>query len=139
MANSALASASRAQQTADGAQRAAASAQATANEARSLALSSLDDLYCETLTINQTDTGSCPANFRLMSCNQTRYTHRSGGLSFLREINDQTCRFNAQVLEMKVRCCTVAQNRPASYAPPVSRAPAPIRPTRNSGSSVQFP
>lgn len=111
IASSALNAAGRAQTTADAAQVTASSAQATANEARSLALSSIDDLHCETLTINQTNTGSCPANYRLMSCTQSRYTHRSGGLSILRDINDQTCRFNDRVLEMKVRCCTVAQNQ----------------------------
>lgn len=119
MASSAISAASRAQASAD-------SAQATANEARSIAstaLASIDDLHCETRTINKTDTGSCPANFRLMSCSQTRYTTRAGGLSFLREINDQTCRFNSRVLEMKVRCCTVAQNRrQVTYSTPTSRA-----------------
>lgn len=133
IASSALSAAGRAQASAD-------SAQATANEARSIAstaLASIDDLHCETLTINKTDTGTCPANFRLMSCSQTRYTHRAGGLSFLREINDETCRFNSRVLEMKVRCCTVAQNRrQITYSTPVSRAPN-VQPvattTRHSG------
>ena len=143
IANSALSAASRAQATADSAQRSAASAQTTANEARSLALSSLDDLHCETLTINKTDTGSCPADFRLMSCNQTRYTHRAGGLSFLREINDQTCRFNSRVLEMKVRCCTVAQERPrVTYTQPrpsTSRPSTPVaRPVTSSSPTVRF-
>lgn len=107
LANSAMTAAESAQSSAD-------SAQATADEAHSMArnaLANIDDLHCETLTINKTDTGSCPVDYRLMSCTQTRYTHRAGGLSFLREINDQTCRFNARVLEMKVRCCTVAANR----------------------------
>ena len=75
------------------------------------AASSIDNLYCETNTIQKTDTGSCPADFRLMSCTQTRYTTRAGGLSFLREINDESCRFNSRVLEMQVRCCTVASAR----------------------------
>ena len=140
MASSAVSASSRAQATADSAQLSAASAQATANEARSLALSSIDDLHCETQTINKTDTGTCPANFRLMSCTQTRYTHRAGGLSFLRDINDQSCRFNSRVLEMKVRCCTVAQNRQqASYSTPASTRTAlhtntgiePVRPTQS--------
>jgi len=115
IASSAMSAAERAQSTAD-------SAQATANEARSIALSSIDDLKCETRTINQTDTGSCPANYRLMSCSQTRYTTRAGGLSFLREIDNQTCRFNSRVLEMKVRCCTVAANngQQANYSTPAN-------------------
>jgi len=117
--------ASNAMSTAEGAMTAAKGAQATADDARAMAstaLSSIDDLKCETLTINQTDTGSCPANYRLMSCSQTRFTTRSGGLSFLREIDDQKCRFNARVLEMKVRCCTVADNKQqqASYSTPVT-------------------
>ena len=144
IASSALSAAGRAQATADSAQRSAASAQATANEARSLALSSLDDLHCETRTINQSDTGSCPVNFRLMSCTQTRYTHRAGGLSFLRDINDQTCRFNSKVLEMKVRCCTVAQNRQqAGYSTPNSSSTAlhtntAIEPARATRSGVTY-
>ena len=141
IADSAVAAAGKAQATADGAQRSADSAQATANEARSLALSSLDDLQCETLTINKTDTGTCPVNYRLMSCTQTRYTHRAGGLSFLREIDDQSCRFNSRVLEMKVRCCTVAQNQQqARYSGPSStrtslHTNAAVEPTRRSGVS----
>jgi len=116
---------SEARSMADTAMKAAENAQSTADHAMEMAqaaANTIDDLYCETRTIQQTDMGSCPANFRLMSCTQTRYTTRSGGLSFLREIDDQQCRFNARVLEMQVRCCTVASNRPssaASYATPV--------------------
>lgn len=117
MANTALSAASRAQTSAD-------RAQAVANDARSLAsaaLSNVDDLVCQTNTLNKTDTGTCPANYRLMSCTQTRYTTRAGGLSFLRDINDQSCRFNARVLEMKVQCCTVATNRQqTNYSTPVT-------------------
>ncbi len=108
MADSAMKAAERAQGTADHAMEMAEQAQAAA--------SSIDDLYCETNTIQKTNIGSCPANFRLMSCTQTRYTTRAGGLSFLREIDDEQCRFNARVLEMKVRCCTVASARPATTA-----------------------
>ena len=130
--------ASSAMSAAEGAQATANSAQATANEAHSMAsnaLSSIDDLHCETHTINKTDTGSCPVNYRLMSCSQTRYTHRAGGLSFLREINDQTCRFNARVLEMKVRCCTVAANRrQVTYTAPTSTA----RPVVTSRTGVSY-
>jgi len=80
------------------------------------ALASIDDLYCETQTIQQTNIGSCPVGLKLMSCTQTRYTFRAGGPSILREINDETCRFHDRVLEMKVRCCTVSTSRPATTA-----------------------
>lgn len=105
---------------ADAAMSAAESAQTSADEAKQMARaalaqsSAIDNLQCQTNTINQTDTGSCPANMRLMSCTQTRYTTRAGGLSFLREINDEQCRFNSRVLEMQVRCCTVASSSAAS-------------------------
>lgn len=108
LASSALGAAENAQSTADAAMVTAERAAAAA------AASTVDDLYCETKTIQKTDIGSCPANFRLMSCTQTRYTTRAGGLSFLREINDEQCRFNARVLEMQVRCCTVSSAAPAS-------------------------
>ncbi len=103
LADSAMSAAQGAQSTADAAMITAQRAEAAA--------SSIDNLYCETNTIQKTDTGSCPADFRLMSCTQTRYTTRAGGLSFLREINDESCRFNSRVLEMQVRCCTVASAR----------------------------
>jgi|GEM_PF-238060 len=141
IADSAVGAAAQAQSTAENALANANRAQSTADEARSLALSSLDDLHCETRTINKTDTGSCPANFRLMSCAQTRYTHRAGGLSFLREINDETCRFNSRVLEMKVRCCTVASNRrQVTYSRPVgtSTARPATTPVTSTHSEVQY-
>lgn len=110
---------SEARDIADSAMAAATGAQATADEAMvraDAALSAVDDLYCETQTIQQANTGSCPADFTLMSCTQTRYTYRAGGPSIIREINDETCRFHDRVLEMKVRCCTVSSNRPATAA-----------------------
>ena len=108
LASSAMSAAENAQSSADAAMATAQRAEAAAN--------SIDDLYCQTQTIQKTDTGSCPADFRLMSCTQTRYTTRAGGLSFLREIDDEKCRFNSRVLEMQVRCCTVSSNRPATSA-----------------------
>lgn len=114
MASDAMTSAKGAHARADDAMHMAEDALRAAN--------TLDNLYCETNTINKTNIGTCPANFRLMSCTQTRYTHRAGGLSFLREIDDEMCRFNERVLEMKVRCCTVASNRPVA-AQTVSRRP----------------
>lgn len=114
MADSAMKAAERAQGTADHAMEMAEQAAAAA--------STIDDLYCETKTIQKTDIGSCPANFRLMSCTQTRYTTRAGALSFLREIDDEQCRFNSRVLEMQVRCCTVASARPAPVSTSASLA-----------------
>lgn len=113
---------SEARDMADAAMSAAEGAQSTADEARQMAnaalarANALDNLTCETRTINQTDTGTCPANYRLMSCTQTRYTTRAGRLSFLREIDNEKCRFNSRVLEMQVRCCTIDTSRPASVS-----------------------
>lgn len=117
IASSANAAAYRAQETADRAQATANEAHAKANSA----LASIENLHCVTNTINKSKIGTCPANFKLVSCTQTRYTYRAGGLSFLREINDEKCRFNSQVLEMQVRCCTVASGtRAANYSTPVT-------------------
>ncbi|ACT58528.1 hypothetical protein [Hirschia baltica] len=79
-----------------------------AKSARSLASAALNkqsELACKTVTIQKSDTGSCEAGYTLMGCTQTRYTTRAGGLSFLREVNNKSCRFNSRVLEMQVRCC----------------------------------
>lgn len=101
----------------------AADAQGTAETALAMAEEASlreADLSCETRVIQQTNVGTCRAGYSLMSCTQTRYTTRAGGLSFLREINDQQCRFNSQVLEMHVRCCRAGEALPdqtASLAP----------------------
>lgn len=105
-----------ASQIADSALSAAANAQASADAAQSradeaLALASHlseKDLDCKTTTIQQSTTGTCEPGYTVMGCVQTRYTHRAGGLSFLRELNNEQCRFNSQVLEMQVRCCRAA-------------------------------
>ena len=105
-----------ARQIADSATAAAASAQASADaaqnradEAYSLAeYLSEKDLDCKTTTIQKSDTGTCEPGYTVMGCVQTRYTHRAGGLSFLRELNNEQCRFNSRVLEMQVRCCRAA-------------------------------
>lgn len=84
------------------------SAREEAKSARSLATAALNrqsELSCKTVTIQKSDTGSCDAGYTLMGCTQTRYTTRAGGLSFLREVNNKSCRFNSRVLEMQVRCC----------------------------------
>ncbi|MDJ0922732.1 MAG: hypothetical protein QNI84_16510 [Henriciella sp.] len=94
------------------AQASADAAQATADRALSLANSAMlkdEDLVCTTNTIRQSNIGTCQPGYKLMGCTQTRYTTRAGGLSFLREVNDEQCRFNSQVLEMQVRCCTTAE------------------------------
>ena len=70
------------------------------------------EVQCETRTIQNSDTGSCRPGYALTSCTQTRYTYRAGGMSILREINDEQCRFNSRVLEMQVRCCAVSGSAP---------------------------
>lgn len=101
---------------ADSAASAAAQAQATADAAMQRAeeaMAKTDEMVCETRTVQKTDTGTCRPGYTLTSCTQTRYTTRAGGLSFLREINDEKCRFNDRVLEMQVRCCNTASAAPA--------------------------
>lgn len=105
-----------AQKMANGAMIAAADAQETADAAMAranAAMSKRDDIVCETRTIQKTDTGTCRPGYTLTSCQQTRFTYRSGGPSILREINDQQCRFNDRVLEMQVRCCGIKDSVPA--------------------------
>ena len=104
LANNALSAATAAQTSADQAMSAANRAQGTADRAMSMALQD-DDLTCTTNTIQKTNIGTCQPGYTLMGCSQTRYTTRSGGLSFLREVNSERCRFNSRVLEMQVRCC----------------------------------
>lgn len=124
MANSATDAAAEAQASADAAQAQADAAMARADEAFA------KEVQCETRTIQQTDTGTCRQGYALTSCTQTRYTTRAGGLSFLREINDEQCRFNSRVLEMQVRCCSVSGTAPEpedelienDYVPAASQA-----------------
>ncbi|WP_300391803.1 hypothetical protein [Henriciella sp.] len=101
-----------ARSSANEANQAAASAQQSADEALARAdeALSMSDLDCMTNTINQSDTGTCPTGYTVMGCTQTRYTTRAGGLSFLRELDNDQCRFNSQVLEMDVRCCRRAKS-----------------------------
>lgn len=100
---------------ADSAMTAAEAADAKADEAMTMAsqISLKDQLSCTTRTLNKTDTGTCQAGETLMSCTQTRYTTRAGGLSFLREIDDEKCRYNSRVLEIQARCCTLADENGA--------------------------
>lgn len=102
MADSAVSAAEAAQASADAAQN-------RADEAYSLATHlSEKDLDCKTTTVQKSDTGTCEPGYTVMGCVQTRYTYRAGGLSFLRELNNEQCRFNSRVLEMQVRCCRAA-------------------------------
>lgn len=104
-----------------------------ADEALSVANAALareDDVYCETRTMNRTSVGTCSPGYKVVSCTQTRYTTRAGGLSFIREIDDEKCRFNSQVLEVQVRCCMAgASARPvqAPISQPVADKPADLR------------
>ncbi|MGH1422486.1 MAG: hypothetical protein ACRBEQ_11770 [Hyphomonas sp.] len=109
MANGAMIAAADAQASADAAQASANAAMARANDA----FSKRDDIVCETRTVQKTDTGTCRPGYTLTSCQQTRFTYRSGGPSILREINDDVCRFNDRVLEMQVRCCGIKDSVPA--------------------------
>lgn len=102
IANSAVSAAAAAQSSANAAQR-------RADQAYSLASSlSEKDLDCKTTTVQKSNIGTCEPGYTVMGCVQTRYTHRAGGLSFLRELNNEQCRFNSRVLEMQVRCCRAA-------------------------------
>ena len=111
IADAAQASADEAGQRADAAQRRADEAMSMANQALNAG-----DLDCMTNTVNQSDTGTCPDTYTVMGCTQTRYTTRAGGLSFLRELTNEQCRFNSQVLEMDVRCCRRASDTSAQQS-----------------------
>ncbi|MEP1142221.1 MAG: hypothetical protein ABJH52_00745 [Henriciella sp.] len=96
---------------ANAAQNSANAAQSRADQAYSLANAAYlaeKDLDCKTTTVQKSNTGTCEPGYTVMGCVQTRYTHRAGGLSFLRELNNEQCRFNSRVLEMQVRCCRSA-------------------------------
>lgn len=95
----------------------AARAQSTADQA----LARQDGVYCETRTLNRTDTGTCSAGYTLVGCAQSRYTTRSGGPTVMREMDDTHCRFATRVLEIKARCCMVG----AAAAPKEEVTPAP--------------
>ncbi len=102
-----------AQALASSANEAAVRAQASADAAMQRAEAAMEDpMVCETRTLQRTNTGTCREGYTLTSCTQTRFTYAAGGLSILREINDQQCRFNDRVLEMQVRCCGLASQVP---------------------------
>ena len=112
-ANDAQLSANFAQESADRANGLAAQAMQRAETA----LGTMDNLTCETRTIEKTNIGTCEPGYTLMSCAQSRFTYRAGGVSILREIDDKQCRFHDRVLEMKVRCCRTTESVKASTIP----------------------
>lgn len=104
-------------------------AQAAADNANAAVMAAVErPLNCETRTIQRTKVGSCSPGYKLVSCTQTRYTTRAGAPSIMRAVTDDSCRFQDQVLEVQVRCCTAAQTAtplPASeVAEPAQPAPA---------------
>jgi hypothetical protein len=114
-------------------------AQATADSA--LSMSSATELTCVTRTLRNQQVGTCDSGYTLTACTQTRYSTRAGGLSILREINDERCRFNTSVLEMQVRCCYAGPTPPPTTAPIAAppppqqewrEAPRPSRPPATS-------
>jgi len=99
-------------------------AQATADQAMTR------EITCVTRTLNRTRTGACDPGYTLTGCTQTRFTRRAGGMAILRSVNDTECRYNAQVLEVQVRCCAMGPNPPPAtmvrdQVPPEPQQPAP--------------
>ena len=112
---------------ADRALTAATGAQASADRANGLAaqamqraeaaLGKMENLTCETRTIQKTKVGTCEPGYTLMSCAQSRYTTRAGGPSIMRDIDDKQCRYHDRVLEIKVRCCKTTESTTATPIP----------------------
>ncbi|MEZ5994466.1 MAG: hypothetical protein R3C25_01795 [Hyphomonadaceae bacterium] len=108
-----------------------AEALGVANHAQQTADSAMArNVVCVTRTLNRTRTGSCDPGYTLTGCTQTRYTTRAGGMAILRSVNDTECRYNAQVLEVQVRCCAMGPNPPPATmvndtAPPAPETPQP--------------
>ena len=102
----------------------AAAAMARAEEAANRA----DQVVCETRTIQNSKIGTCRPGYTLTSCTQTRFTYRAGGMSIMREINDQQCRFQDKVLEMQVRCCTAASSGAEPQDELIKGTPDPVPP-----------
>lgn len=99
-------------------------AQSTADNA--LAMTTAAELTCVTRTLRNQQIGTCDPGYALTACTQTRYTTRAGGMSILRELSDERCRFNTQVLEMQVRCCYAGPTPPPSTS--TASAPGPRSP-----------
>jgi hypothetical protein len=86
------------------------------------------NVVCVTRTLNRTRAGTCDPGYTLAGCTQTRYTTRAGGMAILRSVNDTECRFNAQVLEVQVRCCAMGPNPPPATMVRETPQPAPQTP-----------
>lgn len=112
-----------ARSVADEALRLANGAQQTADRALQTAEKAIAEapMQCETKTINRTKVGSCSPGYKLVSCTQTRFTKRAGGMSILRGISDTECRYQDQVLEIQARCCMSGGATPVPQ--PVSTTP----------------
>lgn len=127
---------SQARQIADNALSRANSAQASADAAKAAADAAMTQaaFNCETKTVQRSKVGACGTGYKVQSCVQTRFTYRAGAPSILREINDDGCRFNDQVLEMQIRCCTTGPKpEPSEAAAPVTDQPStPQNPNRAS-------
>ena len=127
---------SQARQIADSALSRANSAQASADAAKAAADAAMTQaaFNCETKTVQKSKVGSCGTGYKVQSCVQTRFTYRAGAPSILREISDEGCRFNDQVLEMQIRCCTTGPKpEPTEAAAPVTERPtAPTTPQQSS-------
>lgn len=127
---------SQARQIADSAMSRANAAQSSADAAMLAANNAATQAQfnCMTKTVQRAKSGTCGEGYKVQSCVQTRFTYRAGAPSILREVTDEGCRFNDQVLEMQIRCCTTG---PApvqtDIAAPVEPKPtAPTQPTPSS-------
>jgi hypothetical protein len=118
---------------ANGAQTSADAAMARADAAHS-AIATQAAFNCTTKTVQKAKAGSCGEGYKVQSCVQTRFTYRAGAPSILREISDEGCRFNDQVLEMQIRCCTTGPTPVMTEtAAPVDQQPtAPQTPAQSS-------
>ena len=126
IADNALARANSAQASAD-------AAMAAATDAKS-SIATQAAFSCTTKTVQRAKSGSCGEGYKVQSCVQTRFTFNAGAPSILREISDTGCRFNDQVLEMQIRCCTTGPVPVMTEtAAPVDAQPtAPQQPAQSS-------
>ena len=88
------------------------------------------NVVCVTRTLRRVQAGTCDPGYTLTSCVQTHYGTRAGGMAIMRSINDTECHYNAQVLEVQVRCCAMGPNPPPAtmvrdVQPPTPRTPPP--------------
>jgi 2',3'-cyclic-nucleotide 2'-phosphodiesterase (5'-nucleotidase family) len=123
--------ADKAMSTATGAQAAADRAQQAAMEAQKIA-SNPPPLTCETKTVRRAKSGSCSPGYKLVSCTQTHYTKKAGGMSIMRSIDDAECTFQAKVLEIQARCCADGQPPATEVKDTAPATPAPTAPATSS-------